>query len=211
MARQKTTRRRPDDGGSSTSMSARRCNAFLEYSVSVIHSRALPDARDAAQTRSAAHPSRCTNSGCGLTVATSSRAGSWATSWAIPPHGDQAIYDALVRPRAAVHDADAARRRARKLRSLDAGPAAARYTEARLASAAMLMVTGLDEDTVDLVPNHDDQFLQPGVLPAAYPNLLVNRGKRHRRRDGDVDASAQSRRGRGCGPPSHHPSRRDSR
>ncbi|MEO6790905.1 MAG: DNA topoisomerase IV subunit A, partial [Ornithinibacter sp.] len=58
--------------------------------------------------------------------------------------------------------------------SLDDGPAASRYTEARMAPAALLMVTGLDEDTVDFVPNYDDSLTQPGVLPAAYPNLLVN-------------------------------------
>jgi DNA gyrase subunit A len=58
--------------------------------------------------------------------------------------------------------------------SLDDGPAASRYTEARLAPAALLMTTGLDEDTVAFVPNYDDQLLQPEVLPAAFPNLLVN-------------------------------------
>ena len=58
--------------------------------------------------------------------------------------------------------------------SLDDGPAASRYTEARMAPGAMLMVAGLDEDTVDFVPNYDDTHQQPGVLPAAFPNLLVN-------------------------------------
>ena len=58
--------------------------------------------------------------------------------------------------------------------SLDDGPAASRYTEARMAPAALLMVSGLDEDTVDYVPNYDDSLMQPGVMPAAYPNLLVN-------------------------------------
>src|SRR5699024_10429633 len=58
--------------------------------------------------------------------------------------------------------------------SLDDGPAASRYTEARMAPAALLMTAGLDEDTVDFVPNYDDQLMQPGVLPAAFPNLLVN-------------------------------------
>jgi len=58
--------------------------------------------------------------------------------------------------------------------SLDDGPAAARYTEARLAPAAMLMTDSLDEETVDFVPNYDDQLMQPGVMPAAFPSLLVN-------------------------------------
>jgi DNA gyrase subunit A len=58
--------------------------------------------------------------------------------------------------------------------SLDDGPAAARYTEARLAESALLMVSGLDENTVDFVPNYDDTQYQPEVMPAAFPNLLVN-------------------------------------
>jgi DNA gyrase/topoisomerase IV subunit A len=60
--------------------------------------------------------------------------------------------------------------------SLDAGPAAMRYTEARLADAAMAMVAEADEDTVDFGPNYDGQLSEPIVLPAAYPNLLVNGG-----------------------------------
>ncbi len=58
--------------------------------------------------------------------------------------------------------------------SLDDGPAAYRYTEARLAVAALEMTDGLDEDVVDFVPNYDGQMMQPSVLPSAYPNLLVN-------------------------------------
>src|SRR6185437_9214090 len=54
------------------------------------------------------------------------------------------------------------------------GPAAPRYTEARMAPAALAMTTGLDEDVVDFVPNYDNKLTQPDVLPAAYPNLLVN-------------------------------------
>ncbi|WP_022908224.1 DNA gyrase subunit A, partial [Curtobacterium sp. B18] len=56
----------------------------------------------------------------------------------------------------------------------DDGPAAARYTEARLAEPSMAMTEGLGEDVVDFVPNYDNQIMQPGVLPAAFPNLLVN-------------------------------------
>ena len=58
--------------------------------------------------------------------------------------------------------------------SLDDGPAAPRYTEARLAPAALALTENLDEDVVDFIPNYDGQFQQPEVLPAAYPNLLVN-------------------------------------
>ena len=90
------------------------------------------------------------------------------------PHGDVAIYDALVRQaqpftmRLPLVDGHG------NFGSLDAGPAAQRYTEARMAPAALLMTTGLDEDVVDFVPNYDDRLTEPGVLPAAFPNLLVN-------------------------------------
>jgi DNA gyrase/topoisomerase IV subunit A len=92
------------------------------------------------------------------------------------PHGDTAIYDALVRmaqnfsmqlPLIDGHG---------NFGSLDAGPAAMRYTEARLAAAAMSMVAEADENTVDFGPNYDGQLSEPLVLPAAFPNLLVNGG-----------------------------------
>jgi len=92
------------------------------------------------------------------------------------PHGDGAIYDALVRMaqsfsmRLPLIDGHG------NFGSLDAGPAAMRYTEARLAQAAMAMVSEADEDTVDFGPNYDGQLSEPLVLPAAYPNLLVNGG-----------------------------------
>ena len=58
--------------------------------------------------------------------------------------------------------------------SLDDGPAAMRYTECRMAAAAVAMTDGLDEDTVDFKPNYDGKDVEPTVLPAAFPNLLVN-------------------------------------
>jgi DNA gyrase subunit A len=92
------------------------------------------------------------------------------------PHGDSAIYDALVRMqqdwamRLPLIDGHG------NFGSLggDDAPAAYRYTEARLAAAAMEMTASLDEDTVDFVPNYDGTLTQPEVLPAAIPNLLVN-------------------------------------
>ncbi|MFN8096686.1 MAG: DNA topoisomerase IV subunit A [Dermatophilaceae bacterium] len=177
MARQGSDDPTPPDDGQvvDIDVSEEMRNAFLEYSVSVIHSRALPDARDGLKPvqrrilfsmhELGLRPDRGH-------VKSSRVVGDVMGKY--HPHGDQAIYDALVRlaqpftMRMPLVDGHG------NFGSLDAGPAAARYTEARLASAAMLMVTGLDEDTVDLVPNYDDQFLQPGVLPAAYPNLLVN-------------------------------------
>src|SRR5690606_30394717 len=90
------------------------------------------------------------------------------------PHGDTAIYDAMLRmaqdfsmnvPLVDGH---------RNLGSPDGGPAASRYTEARMSSEAMLLVDELGEDTVDFRPNYDRSLQEPSVLPAAFPNLLVN-------------------------------------
>ena len=150
-------------------------HAFLEYSYSVIHARALPDARDGfkpvhrrilyAMSEMGLRPERGH-------VKSSRVVGEVMGKY--HPHGDSAIYDALVRlaqpfsMRLPVVDGHG------NFGSLDDGPAASRYTEARMAPAALLMVTGLDEDTVPFVPNYDDQLFQPEVLPSAYPNLLVN-------------------------------------
>ncbi len=149
--------------------------AFLEYAYSVIYSRALPDARDGlkpvqrrilyAMTELGLRPDR-------PHVKSSRVVGEVMGKY--HPHGDSAIYDALVRMaqpftmRLPLVDGHG------NFGSLDDGPAASRYTEARLAPAALLMTTGLDEDTVDFIPNYDDQLVQPSVLPAAFPNLLVN-------------------------------------
>ena len=150
-------------------------NAFLEYSLSVIHSRALPDARDG--LKPVQRRILYSMSEMGLRpdrghVKSSRIVGDVMGKY--HPHGDSAIYEALVRMaqdftmRLPLVDGHG------NFGSLDDGPAASRYTEARMAPAALLMVSGLDEDTVDFVPNYDDQLLQPSVLPTAYPNLLVN-------------------------------------
>lgn len=149
--------------------------AFLEYAYSVIYSRALPDARDGlkpVQRRilytmhdMGLRPDRG-HVKCGRIVG--------EVMGKLHPHGDGAIYDTLVRMaqpfsmRVPLVDGHG------NFGSLDDGPAAYRYTEARLDSSALLMVNGLDEDTVDFVPNYDNQLTQPEVLPAAFPNLLVN-------------------------------------
>ncbi len=77
----------------------------------------------------------------------------------------------------------------------DDGPAAARYTEARMSREAMLLVGELGEDTVDFEPNYDGSLTQPTVLPAAFPNLLVNGASGHRGRHGHQHDPAQPRRG----------------
>jgi DNA gyrase subunit A len=149
--------------------------AFLEYAYSVIYARALPDARDGlkpVQRRvlytmhdMGLRPDRG-HVKCGRIVG--------EVMGKLHPHGDGSIYDTLVRMaqpwtmRVPLVDGHG------NFGSLDDGPAAYRYTEARLDRAALLMTTSLDEDTVNFVPNYDNQLTQPEVLPAAFPNLLVN-------------------------------------
>jgi DNA gyrase subunit A len=149
--------------------------SFLEYAYSVIYSRALPDARDG--LKPVQRRILFSMSEMGLRpdrghVKSSRVVGEVMGKY--HPHGDTAIYDALVRMaqpfsmRLPLVDGHG------NFGSPDDGPAAMRYTEARLAPSALLMTTSLDEATVDFVPNYDDQLMQPEVLPAAYPNLLVN-------------------------------------
>ncbi|WP_020077420.1 DNA topoisomerase IV subunit A [Cryocola sp. 340MFSha3.1] len=149
--------------------------SFLEYAYSVIYSRALPDARDGLKpvqrrilymmTEMGLRPDRGHVKSARVTGEVMGK---------LHPHGDSAIYDALVRMaqdftlRVPLVDGHG------NFGSLDDGPAAARYTEARLAAAALAMTEDLDEDVVDFVPNYDNQLMQPDVLPAAFPNLLVN-------------------------------------
>ncbi|MET4622496.1 DNA gyrase subunit A [Arthrobacter sp. 2762] len=149
--------------------------SFLEYAYSVIYSRALPDARDGlkpVQRRilymmadMGLRPDRGHVKSARVVGEVMGK---------LHPHGDAAIYDAMVRMaqdfslRLPLIDGHG------NFGSLDDGPAAPRYTEARLAAAALSMTDHLDEDVVDFVPNYDNQLTQPEVLPAAFPNLLVN-------------------------------------
>lgn len=149
--------------------------SYVDYAISVIHARALPDARDGlkpVQRRILYQMQQM-----GLTpdkphVKSARVVGD--VMGKLHPHGDSAIYDALVRlarpfaMSAPLVDGHG------NFGSLDDGPAASRYTEARLTSAALLLTQDLDEDVVDFVPNYDGQYQQPSVLPAAFPNLLVN-------------------------------------
>jgi DNA gyrase subunit A len=151
--------------------------SYLEYAYSVIYQRALPDARDGLKpvqrrilyqmSEMGLRPDRA-HVKCARVVG--------EVMGRLHPHGDGAIYDALVRM---------AQPFAMRLPLVDGhgnfgslggddAPAAMRYTEARLAAAAMEMTNSLDEETVDFGPNYDGQDTQPEVLPAAIPNLLVN-------------------------------------
>ena len=149
--------------------------SFLEYAYSVIYSRALPDARDG--LKPVQRRILYTMADMGLRpdrghVKSARVVGE--VMGKLHPHGDAPIYDALVRLaqafslRVPLVDGHG------NFGSLDDGPAAPRYTEARLAPAALALTENLDEDVVDFIPNYDGQFQQPSVLPAAYPNLLVN-------------------------------------
>lgn len=149
--------------------------SFLEYAYSVIYSRALPDARDG--LKPVQRRILYTMADMGLRpdrghVKSARVVGE--VMGKLHPHGDAPIYDALVRLaqafslRVPLVDGHG------NFGSLDDGPAAPRYTEARLAPPALALTENLDEDVVDFIPNYDGQFQQPSVLPAAYPNLLVN-------------------------------------
>ncbi|MGH8891744.1 MAG: DNA gyrase/topoisomerase IV subunit A [Actinomycetes bacterium] len=151
--------------------------SFLEYAYSVIYSRALPDARDGLKPVHRRILYRMGEMGlrpdrghvkCARVV------GDVMAS--LHPHGDTAIYDTLVRMaqpwslRLPLVDGHG------NFGTLgnDDPPAAYRYTECRLTPAAMTLASGIDEGVVDLRPNYDDRELEPEVLPAAFPNLLVN-------------------------------------
>jgi DNA gyrase subunit A len=149
--------------------------SFLEYAYSVIYSRALPDARDGLKPVQRRILYQMTEMGLRPDrghVKSSRVVGD--VMGKLHPHGDASIYDAMVRLtqdfmlRVPLIDGHG------NFGSLDDGPAAPRYTEVRLDGAALAMTEGLDEDVVDFVPNYDNQYTQPEVLPAAFPNLLVN-------------------------------------
>jgi len=150
-------------------------SSFLEYAYSVIYSRALPDARDG--LKPVQRRILYTMADMGLRpdrghVKSARVVGE--VMGRLHPHGDGAIYDALVRMvqpwslRLPFVDGHG------NFGSPDDPPAAMRYTECRMAPAAVAMTTSIDEDTVDFRPNYDSRELEPGVLPAAIPNLVVN-------------------------------------
>jgi DNA gyrase subunit A len=149
--------------------------SFLDYSMSVIVSRALPSAQDGLKPVHrrilwgmydlGARPDRPTIKCARVTGEVMGK---------YHPHGNQAIYDALVRMgqdfslrHPLIHPKG-------NFGTPDDPPAAERYTECRLAEIAMDMLAGIDEDTVDFVDNYSAEFREPVVLPARFPNLLVN-------------------------------------
>src|SRR5690606_7583613 len=149
--------------------------SFLEYAYSVIYARALPDARDGLKPVQRRILFQMSDMGLRPDRAyVKSARVVGEVMGKLHPHGDTAIYDTLVRMaqdftlRLPMVDGHG------NFGSLDDGPAAARYTEARLAPASLAMTADLTEDVVDFVPNYDNKLTQPEVLPAAIPALLVN-------------------------------------
>ena len=149
--------------------------SFLEYAYSVIYSRALPDAKDG--LKPVQRRILYTMADMGLRpdrghVKSARVVGE--VMGRLHPHGDGAIYDALVRMaqpwsmRVPFVDGHG------NFGSADDPPAAMRYTECRMAPAALAMTGSIDEDTVDFKPNYDSRETEPVVLPAAIPNLIVN-------------------------------------
>ena len=150
--------------------------SFLDYSMSVIVARALPDVRDGLKPvhrrilytmyERGLEPSKPYHK-CADTV------GSVLGSY--HPHGDASVYDAMVRlaqdfsMRYMLVDGHG------NFGSVDGDPPAAyRYTEARMSKISLDMLTDIDKDTVDFIPNYDDRLKEPVVLPSRFPNLLVN-------------------------------------
>ena len=150
--------------------------SFLDYSMSVITSRALPDVRDGLKPvhrrilytmhENSLYPDKPYRK-CADTVG--------SVLGRYHPHGDASVYDAMVRlaqkfsTRYILVDGHG------NFGSVDGDPPAAyRYTESRMSKISMEMLTDIDKETVDFVPNYDDRLKEPTVLPSRFPNLLVN-------------------------------------
>ncbi len=149
--------------------------SFLAYSLSVITSRAIPDVRDG--LKPVQRRILWSMLQMGVRPATPYRKSARIvgdTMGRYHPHGDAAIYDTLTRMGQDFSRMVPFIDPQGNFGSLDDPPAAARYTECRLAEPAMDMVRELDEDTVDFRPTYDGEGDEPAVLPAALPNILVN-------------------------------------
>jgi DNA gyrase subunit A len=149
--------------------------AFIDYAMSVIVSRALPDVRDGLKPvqRRIIYSMLENNIGPGSPHRKCSKVvGDVMGNY--HPHGDQAIYDALVRMGQSFSLRHLLIDPQGNFGTIDDPPGASRYTECRLTPLAMRMVEGIKENTVDFVANYTDEIQEPLVLPARFPNLLVN-------------------------------------
>jgi DNA gyrase subunit A len=151
-------------------------SSYLDYAMSVIVGRALPDVRDGlkpvhrrvlfSMNENGLQPNRPYRKCAGVVGDVMGR---------YHPHGDQSIYDALVRLAQPFAMREPLVEGQGNFGSIDSDPAAAmRYTEARLSRIATEMLRDIDSDTVDFSPNYDESRNEPQVLPARFPNLLVN-------------------------------------
>ena len=159
-----------------TDMATEMKQSFLEYSMSVIVARALPDVRDG--LKPVHRRILYAMNEAGITPNKPHKKSAWTVGEVMGkyhPHGDAAIYDSMVRMaqdfsmRLPLIDGHG------NFGSIDGDPPAAmRYTESRLTRAAMEMLADLNKETVDLQPNYDESLTEPAVLPSRFPNLLVN-------------------------------------
>ena len=150
-------------------------DSFMPYALSVTTARAIPDVRDG--LKPVQRRILYVMDDLGLRPGTPFRKSAGVVGEVMGkyhPHGDSAIYEAMVRMGQDFAMSVPLVEPKGNFGSLDDPPAAYRYTEARLSPAAMTMVTGIDENTVELVPNFDGERLEPECLPALLPNLLVN-------------------------------------
>ena len=151
-------------------------NSYIDYAMSVIVARALPDVRDGLKPvhRRILYAMQEAGMGSNKPYKKSARiVGEVLGKY--HPHGDSSVYDAIVRmaqdfsiryPMADGHG---------NFGSVDGDPAAAmRYTEVRMSKIAELMLQDIDKDTVEFVPNYDESLKEPSVLPSKFPQLLVN-------------------------------------
>lgn len=150
--------------------------SFLEYSMSVIVARALPDVRDGLKPVHRRILYAMNESG--LLPNRAYKKSAWTVGEVLGkyhPHGDTAVYDTMVRMAQDFAMSVTLVDGHGNFGSVDGDSAAAmRYTESRLARPAMELLRDLDKETVDFGPNYDDSLQEPLVLPARYPNLLVN-------------------------------------
>ena len=166
--------------------------SYMDYAMSVIVGRALPDVRDGLKPvhRRVLYAMSVLGNDWNRAYKKSARVvGDVIGKY--HPHGDSAVYDTIVRMaqpfslRYMLVDGQG------NFGSVDGdAPAAMRYTEVRMARIAHELLADLDKETVDFVPNYDESESEPSVFPTRVPNLLVNGFQRHRRRHGDQRATA---------------------
>jgi DNA gyrase subunit A len=150
-------------------------DSFLEYAMSVIVSRALPDVRDGLKPvhRRILYAMHDAGIRPGTPFRKSARVVGDVVGW-FHPHSPEAVYDSMVRLGQDFSLRSPLIQPQGNFGTVDDPPAAMRYTEARMAPIAAHLLEGIDEDTVDWTDNYSGEREEPSVLPARFPNLLVN-------------------------------------